>query len=265
MTLALSEWGDATAPRVVCLHGVTGHGQGFARLAGALDGFHVRAPDLLGHGSSTYEPPWDIGSHLEAIVETVGTTPAFFVGHSFGGRLAFELAARTPELVPRLVLLDPAILIPPQVALFAAESARVERAYASFEEGIDRRYEESELHHAPRALLEEALRSHLVESYDGLYRYRYCQSAVIAAYGEMASQPPAFEQVRVPTLLVLGESSYLPYDHLLDAHQAALGDLLEVVVVPGGHTVLWDAFVETSEAVVSFLQGYEQSSLATAT
>jgi pimeloyl-ACP methyl ester carboxylesterase len=88
---------------------------------------------------------------------------------------------------------------------------------------------------------------------DGRYRYRYCQAAVVAAYGEMASQPPSFEQARVPTLLVLGESSYLPYDHLLDAHRAALGDLLEVVVVPGGHTVLWDALEETSAAVAAFL------------
>lgn len=264
-TLAFEEWGDPGAPRVICLHGVTRHGGSFAKLAEALEGFHVLAPDLLGHGSSPFEPPWDIDAHLEAIVETVGPQPGAFVGHSFGGRLAFELAARSPELVARLVLLDPAILIPAQFAFFAAENGRADRAYVSFEEGIDRRYEESELHHSPRKLLQEELREHLVESYDGLYRYRYCQSAVIAAYGEMASQPPPFEQVRVPTLLVLGESSYLPYDHLIEAHQAALGDLLEVVVVPGGHTVLWDAFVETSEAVALFLRGYEQSSLATAT
>ena len=87
---------------------------------------------------------------------------------------------------------------------------------------------------------------------DGRYRYRYCQSAVVAAYGEMALRPPPFERVRVPTLLVLGESSYLPYDHLLDAHQAALGDLLEVVIVPGGHTVLWDALDDTSQAIAEF-------------
>ena len=85
-------------------------------------------------------------------------------------------------------------------------------------------------------------------------RYRYCQSAVVTAYGEMASQPPPFERVRIPTLLILGESSYLPYDHLLDAHRAALGDLLQVVVVPGGHTVLWDALAETADAVASFLR-----------
>lgn len=265
MTLARSEWGDPSGPRVVCLHGVTSHGRHFAKLAGALSGFHVVAPDLLGHGSSIYEPPWDIDAHVEALVDTLGAEPALVVGHSFGGRLAFELAALKPDLVPALVLLDPAILLPAQVALFTAENARAERAYVSFEEGIDRRYEESQLHRAPRMLLEEELRSHLVECDDGLYRYRYCQSAVVAAYGEMASPPPSFDDVQVPMLLILGESSYLPYDHLIEAHRAALGELLEVVIVPGGHTVLWDAFVETSEAVASFLRRYEQSSLATAT
>jgi lipase len=251
--LALHAWGEERSPRVVCLHGVTSHGRHFSNLAAALPGFHVLAPDLLGHGASPYEPPWDLDAHIDAIVETLGAKPALLVGHSFGGRLAFEIAARAPKLVPRLVLLDPAILLPPHVALLAAENARNERAYVSFDEAITRRYDESQLHSAPRTLLVDELRNHLVLSDDGLYRYRYCQSAVVAAYGEMSSAPPAFEQVRVPTLLVLGEQSYLAYDHLLDAHREALGDLLEVAIVPGGHTVLWDALGETSAVVGEFL------------
>lgn len=244
---------------MVCLHGVTSHGRHFAKLAEALPDFHVFAPDLLGHGSSPYEPPWDLGAHMDAVVETVGGAPAVLVGHSFGGRIAFELAARAPKPVPKLVLLDPAIHVHPEVALFAAENARKDRMYVSFEEGVDRRYDESQLVRAPRELVEEELRGHLVWSDDGSYRYRYSQAAVVAAYGEMASAPAAFERVRVPTLLVLGETSYLPYDHLLDAHRDALGGLLEVVVVPGGHTVLWDALDETVGAVTAFL-GRSQSS-----
>jgi lipase len=253
VTLALAEWGDPDAPRVVCLHGVTSHGHHFEKLAEALTGFHVLAPDLLGHGSSRYEPPWDLETHLAAIVDTVGPERAYLIGHSFGGRLAFELAARAPKLIPKLVLLDPAILVPPQVALYAAENARRERAYVSFDEGIDRRYEESQLDGAPHELVVDELRHHLIPSEDGRFRYRYSQAAVVSAYGAMASQPPPFDQVRVPTLLVLGKSSYLPYDHLLEAHRSALGDLLEVVVVPGGHTVLWDALEETTAAVGRFL------------
>jgi lipase len=254
VTLALSEWGEPDAPRVVCLHGVRNHGRHFAPLAAELSGFHVLAPDLLGHGSSPWEPPWNIGAHCDAIRETIGVEPAFLLGHSFGGRLAFELAARAPGLAQKLVLLDPAILLPGPVALAAAENARKELSFVSFDELVERRFDESQLHFAPRELVAEDLAPHVETGDDGRLRYRYCQSAVVAAYGEMASAPPAFEDVRVPTLLVLGEQSYLPYDHLLDAHRAALGDLLEVAVVPGGHSVLWDALEVTAEVVLDFLE-----------
>jgi len=251
--LALYEWGDAGAPRVVCLHGVRNHGRHFERLAERLPGHHILAVDLIGHGSSPWEPPWDSSAHCDAILETVGHGPASLVGHSFGGRLALELAARAPTLVPKLVLLDPVVLLPGHVALAAAESARPDKTYVSFDELIERRYDESQLHSTDRELLAEDLAPHVEVGEDGLYRYRYSQSAVVAAYGEMASQPPSFEDVRVPTLLVLGERSYLPYDHLLDAHREALGELLEVAVVPGGHSVLWDALEETSAAIARFL------------
>ena len=253
MKLTLHEYGTPGAPRVVCLHGVRNHGRHFGRLAAALGEHHVLAPDLLGHGHSPWEPPWDIGTHCEAIVETVGPRAAVLIGHSFGGRLAFELAARAPKLVPKLVLLDPAILLPGHVALAAAENARIDKSYVTFEELVERRYDESQLHSAPRELVVEELAAHAEVDEDGRIRYRYCQSAVVAAYGEMASPPPRFEDVRVPTLLVLGERSYLPYEHLLDTHRAALGDLLEVAVVPGGHTVLWDAFDDTATAIAAFL------------
>ncbi len=253
--LAVHAWGDEGAPRLVCLHGVTSHGRHFAPLAASLDGrFRVLAPDLLGHGDSSWEPPWDVGTHVDALLETFGAGPATWLGHSFGARLAFELAAREPGLVDRLVLVDPAILLPPHVALFAAENARNDRSYASFEEGIERRFEESRLGPgASSETLERELAVHLVETDDGRWRYRYCQAAVVTAYSEMSRRPPAFGDVTAPTLLLLGRDSYLPYDHLLDSHREAAGDGLEVVTVDGGHTVLWDAFDETAAAVARFL------------
>ncbi|HEX5798675.1 MAG TPA: alpha/beta hydrolase [Gaiellaceae bacterium] len=254
MTLRLRRWGDAELPALVCLHGVTSHARHFERLALRLqDRFKVVALDLRGHADSGWEPPWHLEQHVEDVLESAPEAPGAWLGHSFGARVAFEVAAAAPERVERLVLLDPAIHIHPAVGLHAAENARRDRSYASFSEAIDRRYEESVLTRAPRELLETELREHLVEDGDGRWRYRYSQSAVVAAYGEMSRRPPAFERVLVPTLLVLGEESYLPYDHLLDAHRAALGEELRVERVPGGHTVLWDALDETAAAVEAFL------------
>lgn len=254
--LHVHAWGDENAPRAVYLHGVTGFGGHARPLAeGWLTAtHHVLAPDLLGHGLSPYEPPWSIEAQLDAVLASVGREPAAFIGHSWGGRLAFELAAREPALVERLVLLDPAIRLDPTIALQVAEGSRADRSYVSFEEAVDRRFEESGLCSAPRERVESELREHLLPCDDGRWRYRYSQAAVIAAYGELASAPPPFGAVRMPTLLVLGDRSYLPYDHLLDAHRTAAGDLLEVVVVEGGHTVLWDALETTAAAIVAFLQ-----------
>ena len=66
-----------------------------------------------------------------------------WIGHSFGGRLAFELAVRRPDAVERLVLLDPALQIDAQIALYVAEDGRKDRSFASFDEGVDRRFGES--------------------------------------------------------------------------------------------------------------------------
>ena len=259
MILQSYEWGERDSPVVACLHGITSHGRHFTKLAERLAArFHVVALDLRGHGGSEYEPPWILEQHVEDAFDTLQEhglvdQPVRWIGHSFGGRIAFEVAAAAPEAVERLVLLDPALLISGNAALNGAEAARVDRSYTSFEEAIDRRFEESRLSRAPRELVASELREHLVEERDGRWRYRYLQSAVIAAYGEMSREPPPFELARVPTLLVLGEESYIPYDHLLDAHRAVLGEDLEVVRVPGGHTVLWDALEETVSAVERFL------------
>ena len=254
MTLARHAWGEESLPSLVCLHGVTSHARHFRELAERLAGrVRVVALDLRGHGGSSWEPPWHLEQHVADVLAAAPAERCVWLGHSFGGRIAYEVAAAAPERVERLVLLDPAIRLPPHVGLASAEHARADRSYDSFEEGIDRRYEESVLTTAPRELVEEELRMHLVRDEDGRFRYRYCQSAVVAAYGEMTREPPPFERVRVPTLLVLGETSYLPYDHLLDGHRAALGDLLQVERIAAGHTVLWDALDLTAGALERFL------------
>ncbi|MBM3677821.1 MAG: alpha/beta hydrolase [Actinobacteria bacterium] len=251
--LAVRRFGRAEGRRLTCVHGVTAFGGHFAGLAERLGpGFEVVAPDLLGHGDSLRDPPWSIEAHVDALVRAAGDRPGTWVGHSFGGRLALEVAARRPDLVERLVLLDPAVWLPPHVARFVAENSLGARSYASLDEAVERRFEESRLERADGALVAAELAQHLEERGDRL-RYRYEQAAVVTAYSELAVRHPAFERARVETLVVLGEDSYLTYEHLEEEHREALGDLLEIATVPGGHTVLWDAPAETAAVVAAFL------------
>lgn len=250
--LHVYEWGDPGAPLVVCLHGVTSYGGRFHLLAERLaDRHHVVAPDLRGHGRSGWEPPWDLDAHLDDLLDTVPSGPAVWVGHSFGGRLAAELAVREPGRVERLVLLDPALQVLPHVALDMAELERADASYASVEDAVQARFDSGRVLRAPRELLLESEAGHLQPGPDGRLRYRYCKSAVIAAWSIMASPPPAPAAVR--TLLLLGADSWLTLDEQAKTYRAALGDLLELVTVPGGHTVYWDALDETSDALAAFL------------
>jgi lipase len=256
--LHVHEWGARDATAVVCLHGVTGHGGRFRKLAEERlsHRFHVVAFDLRGHGRSTWDEPWTLRSHLDDIRETVdsmGIERADWIGHSFGGRLIMELTAQDLDRVQRAVLLDPAIWVPPSYAAEAVEAYSVEQSFATLDEVVDQRMVSSGLTRTPRDHLLEELRPQMETGEDGRLRYRYSGHSVGAAYMELALPPPAFERLRIPTLLVLGSLSKIVSGAEVELYREALDDLLAVGVVPGGHSLLWEAFEETAQAVETFL------------
>jgi lipase len=251
MRLHTHKWGAADAPPVVCLHGVTGHGERFRKLAEEhwAERFRVVAPDLRGHGRSGWEPPWNLATHVADLVETIdalGIDTADFVGHSFGGRIILELAAAHPERVRRAVLLDPAIDILPHVALQAAELERGDKVFISVEAYADDRGDGPT---TPRQLVLADAAVHTDRLADGSLKRRTCQSAVVTIYGELASAPPPPATLRAPTLLV-----YAPaYGLVRDEHLEAYAGHAEIVGVPGMHMVIWDAYDEVAAAVERFL------------
>lgn len=256
MLLHLHEWGDRDAPVVVCLHGVNAHGRRWRRLAEErlAKRFRVLAPDLRGHGFSEWEPPWAIPTHVHDLIETLddaGVTHAAFVGHSFGGRLILELTTVDQDRLERVALLDPAIQILPHVGLDFAERERVDNAFASPEAAVEARLATGDP--TPREFLDEEVAEHLVLHSDGLYRFRYCQSAVVSLYGEMCTPPPPPETLRVPVLLLHAQEFGLVRSDQIDAYRTALSDRIEIVAVSGKHMVYWDAYEETADAVERFL------------
>lgn len=71
----------------------------------------VIAPDLPGFGRSAKPRHFPYGrvgycEHLVALLDELGIEKATLIGHSMGGGIAAELAARSPERVDRLVLVD---------------------------------------------------------------------------------------------------------------------------------------------------------------
>lgn len=245
----MHEWGDPAAPVVVCVHGATGHGERFKRLAEERWGsrFRIVAPDLRGHGRSEPDAPWTFPTHVADLIETVdelGIEQADWVGHSFGGRLVLELAAREPQRIRRAVLLDPAIQVLPHVATFAAEQERREPVYDSADAYADAREDTP-----PRQLVLADAELHCDVLPDGRLRRRTYQAAMVSIFGELASDPPPPETLVAPALLIHAPAYGLVREEQLEAYAARA----EILAVPGKHMVMWDAFEEVADAVEGFL------------
>ncbi|GAB4081134.1 alpha/beta fold hydrolase [Modestobacter muralis] len=107
--LAARTLGD-TGPRVVFVHGLFGQGRNWTTIARQLaeDGHRVTLLDLPHHGHS----PWtervdylDMADLVAAELAALGE-PVTLVGHSMGGKVAMQLALRTPDLLRALVVVD---------------------------------------------------------------------------------------------------------------------------------------------------------------
>jgi lipase len=254
--LHVHEWGNPEARPLVCLHGVTGHGRRFRRLAEERWGAtrRVLAFDLRGHARSGWDPPWTFATHVADLVETaeaVGLEEADWAGHSFGGRLVLELAAAHPRLVRRVVLLDPAIQLLPHIAADSAAAEVREPVYPDRNAFLAERLDANP--QTPSFHVEEDADEHLEPLRAGTLRRRTCQPAVVSIYGELAAPPPQPETLQARTLLLYSPDYGLVREHQIEAYRNALGDRLEVVPVPGMHMVMWDAFDETAAAVADFL------------
>lgn len=122
----IARWGDA-GPAVILIHGsaqgsTVGGDRHFARQKALAErGWRMIVPDRPGHGASR-DPgrPDDAEADAAWVVELIGDG-AHLVGHSFGGAVALAAAARCPEKVRSLTVIEPAM------QRFAADDPAVRR------------------------------------------------------------------------------------------------------------------------------------------
>lgn len=105
------------APVIVMVHGLRGSHQGLELVSERLPDRCVVIPDLPGFGDSTPMTGrrHDVRNYADALaglVEQLGARPVVLLGHSFGSIIAAHLAHSDPDLVRRLVLVNP-IASPP--------------------------------------------------------------------------------------------------------------------------------------------------------
>jgi pimeloyl-ACP methyl ester carboxylesterase len=125
---------DPAKPAVVFLHGAGMDHSNWQLPARwfAWHGHSALAVDLPGHGRSEGAAPRsvpDLAQWVGRLLDAAGVESVCLIGHSMGGAIAIEAAARMGKRISRVALLGTAAAIPVHRDLLSAAREEPERAY----------------------------------------------------------------------------------------------------------------------------------------
>ena len=219
---------------VVLVHGLSGSTRWWARNVPDLaKHYRVYIVNLPGFGTFNRRGQrfvlTEATSWLLAWMEAVGLERAHLVGHSMGGYLSLKLAARRPEAVRRLVLVDPAGVPSHRTMLGHLGPLLLAARYArpTFLPVLVR----DALYAGPFTLLRTA-RDLLAEDVRGDLR-----------------------RVGVPTLLVWGDRDPLIPPSIGDVMRAEIPDSRLLVIEGAGHNPMFDQPEDFNATLLAFLAG----------
>lgn len=251
-------WGE-TAPEIVLLHGGGQNAHTWDTVALAL-GRSLVAVDLPGHGHSAWRDdgrllPHDHAATIEPVLRQLAPDAELIVGMSLGGLSAIALAARAPDLVRRLAIVDVLPAVDRERAADVVAFLSGPQEFESFDAILERTIQfnpsrtESSLR---RGVLHNA-----VEQPDGTWRWRY--QRLTGGEGVLADAVPDFgalwgdlEQVDVPLLLVRGgDSPVVADDDVAELLRRQPSARVEVVA-GAGHSIQGDRPVELARLLDDF-------------
>jgi pimeloyl-ACP methyl ester carboxylesterase len=237
-------WGSGP-PEMVLLHGGAQNAHTWDTVALAL-GRPLVALDLPGHGRSGWRPDGDyrvesLAADIAAALHRLAPAASLVVGMSLGGLVSLALAAREPDLVRRLALVD----ITPGTDRAKAEPILAFLAGPETFAGFDDMLARTVAFNPTRtvASLRRGISHNAREFPDGTWRWRW-DPAIAGrsrpATGGFRSLWPAVDGLKVPLLLLRGERSSV----VSDADAAELQrrrPAAEIEVVAGaGHSIQGD-------------------------
>lgn len=106
------DWGNRDAPPLLLIHGGRDHARSWDWVAEELrHDWHVIAPDLRGHGDSSWSPDgnYEMSAFVYDIAQLVhqlNLAPVSIIAHSMGGNIATRYAGIYPENVRKLVNIE---------------------------------------------------------------------------------------------------------------------------------------------------------------
>ena len=260
----LHSWGREGDPPVLLLHGFTGHGGSWAEAGQtfASAGFHVLAPDLLGHGSSPHPSESTryemahAAADLNLLLDESFSEAVHLAGYSMGGRLALFFALSHPERVRTLCLVSAS----PGIAA-ATERAERRDSDNALADRIERDGTAAFVDYWESLPMWESQRRGLsVEKRRQLraQRLRNRPDGLANSLRGMGSgaQPvllDALPSLVVPTLLIVGaeDEKFVAVNRQM---AQSIPDVQDVIFLGAGHAVQLERPKEFARAVLEFWQ-----------
>jgi pimeloyl-ACP methyl ester carboxylesterase len=245
--MRISEQGPVTSlayevhgsgPPLILFHGLSGSGRWWGRNVPAFaTRFRTYAVDLPGFGASR-RVRWsrldDTVDWLADWIAAEGLLPAHIVGHSLGGAVAARLAARHPDRLARLVLVDAAIR--PEGTRPGLRAKDIVRTVRSGTPGF-----------APM-LMRDLLRCH---------PWSFLAATVDALQPDWESH---LRRISAPTLIVWGEHDGITPLALGYQIAAVVPGARLITLAKTGHNPMWERPDAFNAEVLRFLAGRDDAS-----
>jgi pimeloyl-ACP methyl ester carboxylesterase len=259
-------------PPIVLLHGLSANAYEFGGLltAGLSPTFRVIAPDLRGRGQSDKPAGGysmeDHARDIIALLDALKLEQVVLGGHSFGAYLGIYLAAHYPARVSRLIVIDAALTLNPNVgAMLKPSLDRLTRVSPSVQAYLE------ELRKAPYLdgfwdpAVEGYFRAEIQENPDGTAQSVTSAAAINQALAGVRAEPwrDLVQRVHQPVLLFNGLGGYGPSGSspLIEAayarETAEAFPRCRYVVVPGNHLTM--VFAEGAVVITREIESFAGS------
>jgi pimeloyl-ACP methyl ester carboxylesterase len=248
-----------SGPPLVLLHGYPDNLQIWSELATRLaDRFEVIAFDWPGMGFSEAWPGGTTPSHMAdrllKILDELEIERASFVGMDMGGQPALVFAARYPERVARLVVMNSLVWWDENTSW----EIQVLRKYGwnrfilrNFPRLVFRRAERTFLPRGCR--LPSELRADMWDSFSRSEVRGFIARLCAGYQGTLQQLPEEYEKIACPTLVLWAEQDqHFPVNHAKRLHAAVANSKLEIIP-KAEHWMAWYLADTVAESIRTFM------------
>lgn len=239
-------------PATILIHGRGANMRWWHAVTPHLSSVDVTAVDLTGHGESSWRDTYTSetwAAEISSVAASVTLRKVVLVGHSMGGRVAIATAARYPEQVSGVVLLDTLVRTEERSEPRRPRTSRPARTFTTYDGAAEAfRVDRAATPLGPdllRPLVQYAVRA----GEDGWHLAADPRARDVFTDREVRDD---LAMIGVPVHLAYGSRSHLNVDGAFQRMTTVSPSLTCVREVPGaGHQLPLEAPVECARAILS--------------